>query len=243
MKAIILAAGRGSRMKHLTDELPKCLVKLQGKSLLDIQLDCLRKAGISEIGIVTGYKSELLKKYNLVEFHNPRWSETNMVSSLICADEWLQNETCIVSYSDIFYQQSAIKLLIENRTSLALTYDPNWLSLWSKRFNNPLDDAETFQMNRDNTLLNIGNKPGSIDEIEGQYMGLLRFTPKSWSQLLRLYRGLSLLDRDQLQMTSILQMIISDKTTPVTAIKYEGVWGEIDSEGDLIVAEKSISSV
>ena len=102
MKAIILAAGRGSRMKHLTDTQPKCLVELNGKSLLDWQLKALRDAGITEIAIVTGYRRQLLVNRGLIEFYNPRWAETNMVSSLACADEWLTTEPCIVSYSDIF---------------------------------------------------------------------------------------------------------------------------------------------
>ena len=71
MKAIILAAGRGSRMKKLTDELPKCLVELRGKTLLDWQLEALRAAGITEIAIVTGYKREMLTNRGMFDFHNP----------------------------------------------------------------------------------------------------------------------------------------------------------------------------
>ena len=104
MRAIILAAGRGSRMKSLTDERPKCLVELRGKPLLEWQLWALRDAGINEIAIVTGYKRELLAERGLVEFFNPRWAETNMVSSLACAEAWLVADTCIVSYADIFYE-------------------------------------------------------------------------------------------------------------------------------------------
>ena len=105
MKAIILAAGRGSRMKELTAENHKCLVELRGKPLLEWQLLALREAGIGEIAIVTGYKRELLSQYGLAEFHNPRWEKTNMVSSLACAERWLQVGPCIVSYSDIFMSQ------------------------------------------------------------------------------------------------------------------------------------------
>ncbi|MFZ9450262.1 MAG: NTP transferase domain-containing protein, partial [Alphaproteobacteria bacterium] len=60
MRAIILAAGRGSRMRQLTDERPKCLVPLRGRPLLEWQLEALRGAGIREIGIVTGYRREML---------------------------------------------------------------------------------------------------------------------------------------------------------------------------------------
>ena len=112
MKAIILAAGRGSRMKNLTDERPKCMVELHGKSLLEWQLQALREAGVDDIAIVTGYKREMFSQWKLKEFHNPRWAETNMVSSLACAYEWLEAEPCIVSYSDIFYDATAVTSLM-----------------------------------------------------------------------------------------------------------------------------------
>ena len=115
MRAIILAAGRGTRMKHLSDDRPKCLLELHGKTLLNRQLEALRESDINDISIVTGYKREMLSGYGLKEFHNPRWAETNMVSSLVCASKWLKDESCIVTYSDIFYSSEAIKLLIKSQ--------------------------------------------------------------------------------------------------------------------------------
>jgi choline kinase len=233
MKAIILAAGRGSRMKNLTDDRPKCLVELHGKALLDWQLEALRSAGINEISIVTGYKRELLANQGLVEFHNVRWAETNMVSSLVCAHGWLQAEPCIVSYSDIFYSSAAVKSLMESKASLAITYDPNWLELWTQRFGDPLLDAETFRLTPEYTLAEIGNKPISVDEVQGQYMGLLRFTPKGWAEVLRIRSNLSKAECDSMHMTGTLQRIISAGKLKVSAIPYKEVWGEVDSAGDL----------
>ena len=70
------------------------------------QVDTMRQAGINKIGIVTGYRREMLENFADVEFHNSMWSKTNMVTSLSMADEWLQKYNCIVSYSDIFYEAS-----------------------------------------------------------------------------------------------------------------------------------------
>ena len=147
MKAIILAAGRGSRMQGLTEKHPKCLVKLRGKPLIEWQLKALRAAGINDIAVVTGYKKELLASYKLTEFHNVRWFNTNMVASMACADKWLQSEPSIISYSDIFYETLAVISLINCPEPLAITYDPNWLQIWKKRFGDPLLDAETFSIN------------------------------------------------------------------------------------------------
>lgn len=233
MKAIILAAGRGSRMKNLTNDRPKCLVEVRGKALIDWQLDALRNAGISQIAVVTGYKREKLIDRGLVEFHNPRWNDTNMVSSLECAHTWLREHPCIVSYSDIYYESVAVRLLVTSTANLAITYDPNWLDLWKRRFLDPLQDAETFRLAADGTLLEIGKKPGSAGEVEGQYMGLLKFTPTGWAEVQRLRAKLSAEKRDQMHMTETLQMIIESGQIPVAAIRYEGEWGEIDSQDDL----------
>lgn len=235
MKAIILAAGRGSRMKSLTDERPKCLVELRGKPLLEWQLESLRAAGISDIAVVTGYKRELLAERGLSEFHNPRWAETNMVSSLACAESWLDGEACIVSYSDIFYSPVAVQSLINSEAALAVTYDPNWLQLWTERFGDPLLDAETFRLTATNTLAEIGNKPHSVDDVQGQYMGLLRFTPEGWAEVVRLRAELSPQQRDSMHMTNTLQRVIDAGRVPIEAVAYTGEWGEVDSSEDLSV--------
>ena len=233
MKAIILAAGRGSRMKDLTDERPKCLVELRGKPLLEWQLEALREAGISEIAIVTGYKRELLTNRGLTEFHNQRWADTQMVSSLACAQEWLQSEPCIVSYSDIFYDAKAVVSLMKCSAKIAVTYDPNWLTLWEKRFGDPLLDAETFRLNTDQTLAEIGNKPKLVSEVQGQYMGLLRYTPEGWSEVLRIRAQMTPAECDRMHMTGTLQKVIEAGVVPVQAVPYEAEWGEIDSADDL----------
>ncbi len=235
MKAIILAAGRGSRMKSLTDERPKCLVELRGKPLLEWQLESLRAAGISDIAVVTGYKRELLAERGLSEFHNPRWAETNMVSSLACAESWLEGQPCIVSYSDIFYSPVAVQSLINSDAALAVTYDPNWLQLWTERFGDPLLDAETFRLTATHTLAEIGNKPQSVDDVQGQYMGLLRFTPEGWAEVVRLRAELSPQQRDSMHMTNTLQRVIDAGRVPIAAVAYTGEWGEVDSSEDLSV--------
>jgi choline kinase len=233
VKAIILAAGRGSRMKSLTDERPKCMVELRGRSLLDWQLEALRSAGIREIAIVTGYKRELLANQGLIEFHNPRWAQTNMVSSLACAEAWLEDSPCIVSYSDIFYSPTAVQSLIASEASLAVTYDPDWLALWTERFGDPLLDAETFRLTSAGTLAEIGNKPKSVDDVQGQYMGLLRFTPQGWAEIVRLRAASTPQQRDNVHMTNTLQQVIEAGRVPIHALAYTGEWGEVDSSEDL----------
>lgn len=233
MKAIILAAGRGSRLKSITDDRPKCLVEVRGRRLLDIQIDALRGAGIADIAIVTGYRREMLARAAATEFHNPDWARTNMVASLACAAEWLEREACVVSYSDIFYPAAAAKLLVDGAADLAITYDPDWRAQWEARFGDPLLDAETFRLDAAGNVAEIGKKPTRIDEIEGQYMGLLRFTPAGWAEIARLRDGLPPETRDRIDMTSTLQRVVEAGRVKLSAVPFRGEWGEVDTELDL----------
>jgi len=233
MKAIILAAGRGSRMKSLTDDRPKCLIKFNDKPLIDMQLEALREAGIKNISVVTGYKRELIKSRELVEFHNPLWSSTQMVSSLEYADSWLSNWPCLVSYSDIFYESAAIRSLVQSNAPISITYDPNWYDMWSMRFQDPLQDAETFKIDSADRLIEIGRTPTTLSQIQGQYMGLLKFTPEGWSELKRIRSFLSQNERDAMHMTTALQKVIDAQLVEIAAVPYKGKWGEIDSQSDL----------
>ena len=232
MKAIILAAGRGSRMKHATDNVPKCLLKVKGKTLLEIQIEALKKAGIEEIGIVTGYLSEQLRDYCENTFYNDKWDETNMVFSLMSAKNWLRQSDCVVSYSDIYYDDSIVKKLIKYNCQIGVAYDPNWQKLWQERFKNPLSDAETFQLSINNNIIEIGNKTSQIKEIQGQYMGLMKFTIKGWSDLEKIIATLKTDELKNIQLTQLLQKCISSGLT-IKAISNNSEWGEVDSQKDL----------
>jgi len=105
--------------------------------------------------------------------------------------------------------------------------------LWEKRFGNPLLDAETFRLNIDGTLAEIGNKPKSVNDVEGQYMGLLRFTPDGWHEIVRIRDGLNSLKCDTMHMTGTLQKVIEAGHISVSAIPYFDNWGEVDSVQDL----------
>ena len=230
MKAIILAAGRGSRMKNLTDEIPKCMLEFRGKPLIEWQLGSLRSAGINEIGIVTGYKKEITESFGLSCFHNEKWSDTNMLYSLYQARDWLLLDDCIVTYSDIFYTEDSIVPLLNTKPDICITYDPNWLEQWSKRFADPLEDAETF--NQENGwLTDIGRQPKSLNEINGQYMGIIGFSPKGWKQVEDFLRLLPN-GFDHLDMTSLLSKLIQ-RNISIQTIPIATEWYEFDSMNDL----------
>ena len=82
MKAIILAAGQGKRLKPLTNDKPKCMINLFGKRIIDYQIEVFKKFGISDIIVVTGFKSESVDISEIKIYQNHDFDRTNMVETL-----------------------------------------------------------------------------------------------------------------------------------------------------------------
>jgi choline kinase/gamma-glutamyl-gamma-aminobutyrate hydrolase PuuD len=237
-RAIILAAGRGSRMGAMTAEQPKCFAVLHGRRLLDWQLAALRGAGISELAIVRGYLHERFEE-PLEYFENPRWQQSNMVRTLLAADAWLSSATCIVSYSDIVYSAATVAALATTAGDLAIAYDPDWLALWAQRFAEPLADAESFVLDPLGNLASIGERCQSTEEIQGQYMGLLKFTPAGWALVKQQLANLDEAAIDKLDMTSLLRRLLG-AGVPIALSPVQGLWGEVDEPGDLALYHRLI---
>lgn len=235
MRGVILAAGRGSRLGALTDERPKCLVPLAGRTLLDWQRSALTAAGVGELGVVTGYRGELVAERGLMTFPARRWAETTMVGSLLAASPWLEAGPCVVSYGDIVYTAGTVRALVTAPGELAISYDPQWAGLWHQRFADPREDAESFRLTADGCLAEIGAPVRDLSQVEGQYMGLLRFTPRSWAAALRVLGG----REEVLDMTALLQELVEDGQR-VETVPCDGPWCEVDGPGDLRVGEEIV---
>jgi choline kinase len=240
MRAVILAAGRGSRLGRLGDDRPKCLVEFEGKPLIERQIAALRRGGVDEIGVVRGYRAGMIDFSGLSYFANDRWAETNMVMSLAAAAPWLRLGPVIVSYADIFYRSELVRGLIEAPGPLVISYDRAWRRLWTRRFADPLADAETFRIDDAGQLLEIGGKTTRIEDIEGQYMGILKFTPPAWSAVEALLRRLDAPIRDRLDVTGLLSLLLSAKELPIGTFGTDGQWGEIDNPEDVALYERMV---
>ena len=240
MRVLILAAGRGSRMHAFTEDRPKGLIELAGRPLLERQLDALRAGGCHRVAIVTGYRGDQLGPYAERIFHNPRWAETNMVRSLCCADEWLREGDSLVSYADIVVSATTVSALSASRSDLAISYDPSWLDLWSARFADPLSDAESFKRGNDGRLLEIGARASDLSRVEGQYMGLLRISPRGWQHITDYVERRSAEQLDRLDMTSLLSGLLRQGAR-VDTLPAHGQWIEVDSGDDLDLYHRLIA--
>ncbi|WP_165072024.1 phosphocholine cytidylyltransferase family protein [Desulfovibrio sp. ZJ200] len=252
MIAVLLAAGRGSRLRELTARKPKCLVEIAGKPLLRWQCEALRGAGAARILVVRGYLSHSLTpeaagleagSFETVE--NPRWEQSNMLSSLLCAGPWLERaftqgeNAATISYSDIVYPPEHVRALSACAEPLAVAYDLCWEQLWRLRFTDPLLDAETFRQT-DGLLREIGGKPQNIAEVQGQYMGLIRVTPHGWALIRQTCAELGEAVA-RMDMTGFLRLLIG-RGIRVGAVPVQGRWCEVDNQEDLRRYEQALRS-
>ena len=244
MKAIILAAGRGSRLMPYTENTPKCLTELDGKPLIRHQIDTLRAGGIDAITIVTGYQRDLLENLGTETATNPRWAETNMVESLFCAEEDFGDDI-IVCYSDIVFDEDVVRTLAAADHDISVIVDRQWRPYWEQRFDDPLSDAESLTQDSEGRITDIGNPVEDIDTIEAQYIGLMRFKGPGVETLRNVKHDLGGIRRDWMEkrsldnayMTDLLMEIIL-RGHDVHAVPIDAGWLEIDTVEDYELANR-----
>lgn len=242
-KVILLVAGEGKRLQPYTLDRPKCMVEVDGVGLIDRQLKVLKKGGLDDILMIGGYKAEMLKRPDVKIKINPRYYETNMVWTLFCAEEEFEGSV-IVSYGDIVYSSEVLQSLLKSNSDIAVTIDTDWESYWNQRNEDPLDDAETLKLREDGTISEIGGIPKSVGEIEGQYMGLMKLSPKGLDQIKQVFHDSvgtgKLLGKpiESAYMTDLLQEVINVGYA-VTSIPVHGGWVEVDTVDDLVSAVTS----
>tara|TARA_B100000676_G_C17811175_1_gene697509 strand:+ start:99 stop:806 length:708 start_codon:yes stop_codon:yes gene_type:complete len=217
------------------------MVKLAGYSLLSHQLSSIEKCNISpdNIALVGGYKMEALDKFNLKKFKNIKYSSTNMVTTLFCARDFMSNdEDLIISYGDIVYEEKVLRSVLDCDDEMCVVADKEWERLWRLRMSNPLDDAETFIMDDELLIKELGKKPASLSEVQAQYMGLIKVRGDMVSKFIEAYEKMNIYidydgqNFDNIYMTSFIQYLI-DARWKVKASLVNNGWLEVDTVGDL----------
>jgi L-glutamine-phosphate cytidylyltransferase len=246
MKVIILAAGQGTRLRPYTNDRPKCMVKLHGKPLLHHQLSVMSGLGIQskDIALVGGYLQDALLAPGVKQYTNSRYAETNMVSTLFCAEEFMQlEEDLIIAYGDIVYEPKVLDSLMQTQGDIVLTADTDWYKLWSLRMENPLDDAETFKMDDAGNVIELGKVPTSLSDVQAQYMGLIKVSGQKVQEFIDFYHHLDHKKNydgnnfDNMYMTSFLQSLIDNHWRVVPALVSNG-WLEVDTAFELEMYEE-----
>ena len=238
-KAIILAAGTGSRLRPLTNDRPKCMVELLGKPIVMRQLNTLEEAGVSESILVGGYKAEQLEILGKPIVINPEYESSNMVYSLFCAEDQIDNESdWLFSYGDIVFEKSIVEKLLASSAPLSLAIDTEWKKYWQIRMDDPMSDVETLKWTDSRIITELGQVPKKESDIQGQYTGLIYLKKEyvdPWKNAYHQLDQSKLPDgknKRNLYMTDFLQYLI-DTGWEVQGVPIENGWLETDSVEDI----------
>ena len=236
---VILAAGKGSRANSHTKDKPKCLIDVAGKPILHHQLDLFADLSIQNICIVTGYLAEKLDKYPIKKIYNPNYSTSNMLASLFSAKSWWNScEDLIICYGDIVFQRENLEKLLACSDDISIIIDEQWLNLWRLRFEDPLCDAETLVVDRNDFIIELGRQPKTYEKIHAQYTGLIKVSGNKISKFGDFFEAL---DHGQkyfnkhiadLHMTDFFQLLI-DAAWKIRGVRVKGGWLEVDTESDV----------
>jgi choline kinase len=236
MKAIILAAGEGKRLRPLTVNTPKSLVSIWGESLLVRQLKQLKKFGLTDISVVTGYCKEKIELLGVDTVFNEEYDSTNMVFSLSKMLSNLQQcnaKNTLILYGDVAYSDAHLGALIDSSSDAKMVVlgNTDWFELWSQRLDDPLTDAETFQFDENLQLQDIGKVPKSLSQVQAQYMGMIKVETAFLIRLLTDYIKSCNSDKSKnMYLTDLIQLVVNNHKVHVELVA--GSWIEIDTIED-----------
>lgn len=185
MKAVIIGAGRGSRLRHLTEELPKTLVPILGRPMLDGILDALAAGGFrrSDIVFVCGYKADVIRAAypDLTYVENRDWEQNNILLSLLCAREHLAGGF-VSTYADIVYRPEIVAELVRSPHDITLACDTDWRRRYRGRSQHPETDAEKLRADGDR-VVEISRRIPS-ESASGEFIGVMKLSAQGAAQFL-----------------------------------------------------------
>ena len=240
MKAIIIAAGMGTRLAPLTDDKPKCMLEIEGKPLIEHQLCALREAGIKDIAIVKGYKKENIRFSGVEEFVNTDYQNNNILHSLFYAEDAMDNGFIAV-YSDIYYQKQIVERLIKSTADISVVVDIDWRGYYEGRTDHPIEEAENVIFDADNNLVKIGKILPDKDDVHGEFIGMMKCSARGadlfkryFHRLKSIYSGKAFQRAkvfEKAYLTDIFQDM-ADYGVKVNCVIVEKGWAEIDTVQD-----------
>ncbi len=240
MQAIILAAGMGKRLKELTNDSTKCMVKVDGVTMAERTLRSLDSLGLDRIVMVVGYKGEKLVKYaeslNLntkLEFvNNEVYDKTNNIYSLYLAKDYLLKDDTLLLESDIVFDDSVLRKLVDNPyPSLTLVAKfESWM------------DGTVVTLDEDNNICSfLGKKDFDFTKIDSYYktVNLYKFSRDfsvtHYVPFLEAY--CKALGNNEYYEQVLKVITLLDKPDIKAVCLDDEVWYEIDDEQDLSIAE------
>lgn len=237
MKAVILAAGQGTRIRTVHGEHPKCLIEVDDSTILDHQLEALSKVGIDDVAIVVGYKKEqiinhvkarsLNRKQRIEFIENPAYALGNNIYSLWLALDWVRGDNFIVLNADVIFDPEILVKATRPYTPISMIVDPFWRD-------------ETMKVVIDGDRVVAMSKEIAREEFSGTYIGITVFSKSIQNQFFRAMDKLIGSGRVN-DFFNVAVQQLADEGVHVGFTSTEGLaWAEIDDPIDLTFAQQNV---
>lgn len=224
-RAIILAAGKGTRMTSYASASPKCLLEFNGKALLTRQLESFSEAGVTDFIIVGGYMFNMMRDYaaksqhNIKLIYNPFFSASNSIGSLWFAREYL-DDTVFITNGDTFFEKSIFSQLSENSNKYVFGIDK------SKKL-----DADYCVTCMNDEIVDMG-KNIPQDEVSAEYIGIALIRSQGVERFRELLENYILYENYNLWWEDLFTGLMAKREK----ISFEDVtaknWFEVDEPRD-----------
>jgi L-glutamine-phosphate cytidylyltransferase len=245
---VIIAAGRGSRLQNETDEIPKTLVEVMGRPMLEWILEALESAGLSrrDVVFVCGYRAEVIKarypEFTYVTNHD--WQNNNILLSLLMAREYLRSGF-ISTYGDIVYEGAVVQKLVKSPADIALGCDTAWRRRYVGRTQHPETDAEKLRADGRRVVELSRTIPS--EQADGEFIGVMKQSPRGAAEFLaafdaaeRNYSGGTFREGRSFQKAYLIDLLAEmlEQGSPMQREDTLGGYMEIDTVQDLSMAEQ-----
>ena len=248
MNAIIIAGGKSTRIRPLSNEIPKTMIEVYGKSVLERQIEVFQSCGISDITAVTGYHSEKINLPNINCIKNEEYKTTNVNEGLFCAKAKL-NDSVIITYGDIIFEYEVLEQILNFKGDIGVVIDLDWEKQYTGKFGRPISEADNVIMNKKQILKISKNLTKKDDLILAESIGIFKLSKSGAKILLDRYNHLKKSHKGKFHSASsfkdafFMDMIqeLIDTNVIIEPIPINGRWCEIDTQLDLERAKEIFS--
>ena len=227
--AVLLAAGPGTRLRPLTQDRPKCLLELAGRTLLDYQLAALAAHGIEDVLVVTGHcADQIVSRYprRIRTLHNPDYAATNNLHSLWTARHELAGRDTLCLHTDLLFHPAILRPCLEHPAEVCVALDPELVE-------------ETMKARVENHRVVEISKNIPPDKMFATFPGIARFSPRASALLPAV---LDSLVKEEANRHAYFTACLPPLTARGCQVGYSLTralpWIEIDSPADLERAQK-----
>ncbi|MDR6225878.1 phosphocholine cytidylyltransferase family protein [Desmospora profundinema] len=236
MKVVILAAGVGSRLRPETEDKPKAMIQVNGKPLVQYQVESVRQAGFKDedITVLGGYKMERIQEHfngTKVRFiHNPHYESMNNIYSFLLTEE-LGDDILLIN-SDDFYDERMIRVILDASARTAVLVDTQ---------KTLTEESMRVLLDGEGKLTKV-NKKIALDEADGEYIGISKLARPELEVLYRVARAMIEDGETDAWYENVYEACAGD--IEIVGVDTQGLpWVEIDDFNDLETAKKLAASV